>query len=327
MNLDGSGPSVPYEQSLQLIVNNTFADRNNFPVTKAHVAFGTLVLLSAIIFWKTLGEWIAYSVHNESGSHLILIPLISAFLLFKERHRIFSSARPAIVTGISVTLMGVAFHWLAIRNASSWQGGESLTVAILGIVLIWAGGFLSFYGLAAARAAAFPLIFLVLMVPLPDKVLSWTIHSLQQGSTEVAYLFFNAVHVPVLRNGFVLSLPGVTIEVAEECSGIRSSIALFITCLLAAYLYLRTPWKILAFILMVFPLAVVKNGIRIVTLTLLSIYVDPGFLYGNLHREGGFVFFLLALLLLFPVFVALERSERHRPSANTAQPANGIARA
>jgi exosortase len=291
------------------------------------MAFGTLVLLSAIVFWKTFGEWIAYSVHNESGSHLILIPLLSAFLLFMERHRIFSLARPAIITGISVTLMGVAFHWLAIRSTSLWQRDESLTVATLGIVLIWVGGFLSCYGLPAARAAAFPLIFLVLMVPLPEKVLDWTVHLLQEGSTDVAYFLFNAVGVPVLRNGFVLSVPGIAIEVARECSGIRSSIALFITCLLAAHLYLRTPWKIFAFILMVFPLAVVKNGIRIVTLTLLSIYVDPGFLYGNLHREGGFVFFLLALFLLFPVFVALERSERHRPDANTAQSANGIARA
>jgi exosortase len=216
---------------------------------------------------------------------------------------------------------------LAIRSASSWQGGESLTVAILGIVLIWAGGFLSFYGLAAAHAAAFPLIFLVLMIPLPEKALGWTVHLLQEGSTDVAYFLFDAVGVPVLRNGFVLTVPGIAIEVARECSGIRSSIALFITCLLAAYLYLRTPWKILAFILMVCPLAVVKNGIRIVTLTLLSIYVDPGFLNGNLHREGGFVFFLLALLLLFPVFAALERSERHPPNATTAQSANGIARA
>jgi len=82
-----------------------------------------------------------------------------------------------------------------------------------------------------------------------------------------------------------------------------------ITCLLAAHLYLRTPWKIAVFILLVIPLSIVKNGIRIVTLTLLSLYVDPRFLTGSLHRDGGFVFFLLALLLLFPIFLVLERSE------------------
>lgn len=101
--------------------------------------------------------------------------------------------------------------------------------------------------------AAFPLLFLLLLVPLPNRALDWTIHLLQEGSTYVAHFLFNAVGVPVLRQGFILTLPGVVIEVANECSGIRSSIALFITCLLAAHLYLRSPWKILVLCLLVFP--------------------------------------------------------------------------
>jgi exosortase len=164
------------------------------------------------------------------------------------------------------------------------------------------------------------------MVPLPDRVLGWVVHLLQQGSTEVTYLLFNMVGVPVLRQGYVLSVPTVTIQVAAECSGIRSSIALFITCLLAAQLYLRTPWKIGLFLLLVFPLALIKNGVRIVTLTLLSVYVDPSFLHGNLHRDGGFVFFVLALLLLFPVFVFLERSESYRSKTEVPQSLGLIAK-
>jgi exosortase len=159
------------------------------------------------------------------------------------------------------------------------------------------------------------------MIPLPERFLDWTIQLLQRGSTEVAYLLFNLVGVPALKQGFVISVPGISIEVAAECSGIRSSLALLITCLLAAHLYLRTPWKIAVFILLVLPLSVIKNGIRIVTLTLLSLYVDPRFLTGSLHREGGFVFFLLALLLLFPVFLALERSEGHPIGSKVPQAA------
>ncbi len=148
------------------------------------------------------------------------------------------------------------------------------------------------------------------MVPLPDVVLDRAIYALQEGSTEIAYLIFQAVGTPVLRHGFLLSLPGVAIEVAKECSSIRSSIALFITCLLAAHLYLRTGWKMLLLVLLSFPLSLIKNGIRIATLTLLSIYVDPGFLTGRLHHEGGFVFFLLAMLILWPVFSWLKNSEK-----------------
>jgi exosortase len=116
----------------------------------------------------------------------------------------------------------------------------------------------------------------------------------------------------VLRDGFLLTVPGVTIEVAKECSGIRSSMALLITCLIAAHLFLRTTWKRALFALLALPLALVKNGIRIVTLTLLSVYVDPSFLTGNLHHKGGFVFFLLALAILAPVLLLLEKSERVR---------------
>jgi len=219
-----------------------------------------------------------------------------------------------MIAGIGTILCGIAFYEISIGGMASWKGDESLSASALAVLLIWVGGFVSIYGLTAAHAGAFPLLFLALMIPLPDRFLNWTIELLQRGSTEVSYLLFNLVGVPALKQGFVITVPGISIEVAAECSGIRSSLALLITCLLAAYLYLRTPWKILVFILLVIPLSVIKNGIRIVTLTLLSLYVDPRFLTGSLHRDGGFVFFLLALLLLFPAFLLFEKSERRDAS-------------
>jgi exosortase/archaeosortase family protein len=74
----------------------------------------------------------------------------------------------------------------------------------------------------------------------------------------------------------------------------------------------------LLFVLLSIPLSVIKNGIRIATLTLLSIYVDPSFLTGSLHRKGGFVFFLMALLILLPVFLWLKKSDRPHTSVNSA---------
>ena len=298
------------------------AERDSNRSSKAHLAFGSFLIVSTIVFWRTLIAWFEYSVHNPSGSHIVLIPLVSAFLIFRERQRIFSRVRPSMIAGIGVMLLGVALHWTATRNPLSWQGDDSLSGAALAILLIWVGGFLASYGVAAVRAAAFPLLFLLLMIPLPERFLNWTIELLQRGSTEISYLLFNMVGVPALKQGFVISVPGISIEVAAECSGIRSSLALLITCLLAAHLYLRTPWKIAVFILLVLPLSIIKNGIRIVTLTLLSLYVDPRFLTGSFHRDGGFVFFLLALLLLFPVFLALERSENHPIGPKEAQTVN-----
>jgi exosortase len=255
-----------------------------------------------------------FSLREESSSHIVLVPVISIYLLYSERHRIFESVRTSAVPGILLILAGVAVHWPATAQRPAAGSASFLPAATLAIVLIWIGAFTVCYGASALRAAAFPATFLFLMVPVPESILARTIHILQSGSTDVAYFLFRALGVPVLRHGFLLTVPGVTIKVAEECSGIRSSMALFITCLIAAHLFLRTAWKRLLFVLLAFPLALIKNGIRIATLTLLSIYVNPSFLTGSLHHKGGFVFFLLALAILAPILTLLEKSERvHSP--------------
>jgi exosortase len=284
-------------------------------LARGHYAFALLFGVSVLASGPAIRALVVYSLNHESCSHILLVPMVSACLLLVDRRKIFSAVRPSPAAGLIILLTGAIVYRLALRVPAIGYGNSSLSLATLGLVIIWIGGFLGVYGLEATRKALFPLLFLVLMVPLPDRVLAWTISVLQEGSTVLSYGLFHLLGVPVLRQGFVLSLPSVTIEVASECSGIRSSIALFITCLLTAHLYLRTSWKILGFLLLVFPLALIKNAVRIVTLTLLSIYVDPSFLRGSLHQDGGFVFFALALLLLLPVFVLLQKSERPRVAA------------
>lgn len=275
--------------------------------------FVAFIVISSLAFFKTLSAVIQFSLaSSDSGSHIILVPVISFFVLYIERQRIFLITRTSIGYGVSLALLGIFSHWLANRSGFRQEGNWQLSMETLSVVLVWIAGFLLFYGFVALRAAAFPLLFLLLMIPLPDVILDRTIYALQVGSTEISYLIFQAFGVPVSRHGFLLSVPGVTIEVAKECSSIRSSIALLITCLLAAHLYLRAAWKKLVFVVLGLLLSVVKNGIRITTLTLLSVYVDPGFLSGRLHRQGGFVFFLLALLILLPVFLWMEKSDKLR---------------
>jgi exosortase len=294
------------------------------PNARRHIGFVAVILFSSLVFYKTLSALVQYSLHDESSSQIILIPLVAFFLLYIESQAIFSSTRTSAVSGSCLVLGGLALFLLAHRSTFPQDGNWPLSLQTLSVVLVWVGGFLLCYGSAAFRAAIFPLMFLLLMVPLPRVVLDWVIHALQEGSTEIAYLLFQAVGTPVFRHGFQLTVPGVTIEVAQECSSIRSSIALFITCLLAGHLYLRKGWKVLLLVLLSLPLALLKNGIRIATLTLLSIHVDPSFLTGKLHHEGGFVFFFLSLLLIWPVFWALERSDnKERTARQLSKPVGG----
>jgi exosortase len=275
-------------------------------ITQLHWRFCVILMASAILCWKTLGSLILYSLHNEPGSHIILIPFISAFFLFTVRKRIFATVQPSQIFGIIVILLGLGLYWTTARSGR-WQENDFLSVAILPLVFVWIAGFVYSYGPSAARRAAFPLSLLLLMVPLPDRLVDRVVVFLQTGSTELSYIFFRVLGVPTLRQGFFLTVPGVTIEVAKECSGIHSSIALFITTLLAAQLFLRSPWRKALFVIVGFPLAFVKNAIRIVSLTLLAVRVDPGFLTGRLHHQGGIVFFILALALLAPLLQLLRR--------------------
>jgi exosortase len=288
-------------------------------IQKRHLIFSVFVVASCLVFYKTVSELVRYSLHDDSASHVILIPVIAFFLIGLERSRIFSITRSSPLAGIGLTGVGLILFWQASRFPPQQPGSWSFSLQILSILVVWLAGFLWCYGFHALRAAAFPLLFLLLTIPVPDELLDRITYALQAGSTAISYSIFQAVGTPVVRQGFVLLLPGVAIEIAKECSSIRSSIALLITCLLAAHLYLRTTWKIILFVVLAMVVSVVKNGIRIATLTLLSIHVDPGFLTGKLHQRGGFVFFLIALAILYPILLLLQKSEHSGQDPETGK--------
>ena len=189
------------------------------------------------------------------------------------------------------------------------------SLVLFSILLFWTGGFVLVYGLRAARSAAFPLAFLLFAVPIPSTVLERIILFLQWGSTAAAHGLFALTGVPFLREGTVFTLPTVSIEVAPQCSGIRSTIALLITGVLGSKLFLQSPWRRVALVLSVFPITIFKNGIRITALTLMGAYVDVKILTKSaLHSNGGVLFFALALLLLGVVLWMLRKTESGRGS-------------
>jgi len=277
-----------------------------------HIVFATAVVASLGLFWRPLSALVGLCLHGDSYSHILLIPFIALYLFWMDRFAIFRGVRWSAVPGLTLILAGIAICWFADPRFYSSSASGNLTAVILGLLVTWLGAFVACYGLRAARSALFPWMFLLLMVPLPEAMLSRIIAALQRGSVDVSLALFKMCGVPVLRQGVLLSVPGVTIEVAKECSSIRSSMALFITCVLAARFYLRSFWKQAFFVVLSLPLSVVKNGIRIAALTLLSLYVNPSFLHGDLHRDGGFAFFVLALVILWPVLGGLHRSETSR---------------
>jgi exosortase len=249
------------------------------------------------------------ALSNDDASYLLLIPFICAWLLFVESRRIFQDFSYDVAFGV-----GFLFLAACVAIGSRFAGGTSkpglqLSGYVLSLVLVWVAGFALLFGRTSSRKGYFPLLFLFLVIPLPSFFLDGVIRLLQAGSAWIAGTFFDLFGVPALREGLVFHLARVNIEVARECSGIRSSMALLILALLVAHFRLTHFGNKILFVAAGLFMMILKNGIRIATLTLLALYVDPSFLDGRLHHEGGIVFFVLALLLLLPVLFLLQRWE------------------
>jgi exosortase len=211
--------------------------------------------------------------------------------------------------GPALLLVGVFLNWPALKALPPLGTEELLSTKILGLVLFWIGGFILCYGTPAFQAGMFALLFLLLTVPIPGFILDKPMMAVQYGSAEVSALVFNLSGVPVLRQGTIFSLPNISIEVAKICSGIHSTLALFIVSLLAGHLFLSSAWKKVVLVLFTLPIVCLTNGLRIAGLTLLTEYVDPSFMHGSLHQEGGVFFFLAAMAVLLGVLWPLRKGE------------------
>ncbi len=287
------------------------------------VGFALVCALPLLLDWNSTRALGSLAINNDTYSHIPLIPLVTLFLIYMDRRSIFACPSYGWRTGTAFLFPGIASLVVARLNLGL-APADHLSLLMFAVVLIWVGAFALFFGTAAFRRALFPLLFLFFAVPIPDMFLSQLITMLQRRSADAAAAMFNLTGVPVLRQDLVFVLPGISIRVAEECSGIRSTLALMITTVLAAHFFLRSRWSMLVLCALVLPIAVLKNGMRIATLTILAVYVNPGFLYGNLHHYGGIPFFLLDLLMLGLFLVLLRRLERGgvgHPSGPSAQPA------
>lgn len=269
-------------------------------------------------FVLPLYELIELAFHDDLYSHVPLIPLVGFYLIWTKCLDLPSPSAPNRIIAVTLTLSGavtLAFSLTGLREAMNATTEDILFSQIL--------AFLFFVGSAAAwllgretlRALAFPLCFLIFMVPFPTAVRSGLETFLQYGSAAVAHALFNLGGTSVFYHDLIFRLPGIDLRVAPECSGIRSSLALFITSVVAGHFFLRSKWKCAVLSLAVIPLALLRNGFRIFTIGELCVHISPDMINSYIHRQGGPVFFALSLIPFFLLLWLLLRSEQ-RPRSS-----------
>ncbi len=277
---------------------------------KRNLLYGGFIIAALLMIYTPLKDLLDTAANREYYSHILLIPFVSIYLIYLKRKEIYSDKVYSFGVGASVMLIGIILYAAGRSLGASLNQNDFTSLITFSALALLLGAFISAYGVSAFRKALFPLLFLGFMIPIPSLLMSGIIYFLQVGSTEFTNILLTVTGVPFFREGFVFNLTGMSVEVAKQCSGIRSSLALLITALLAGHLFLNTGWKKVILAVSIFPIAMFKNGIRIVTLTLLGTYVDPRILQSSLHREGGIPFFIVALLLLAPVLFFLRKSEK-----------------
>jgi exosortase C (VPDSG-CTERM-specific) len=268
----------------------------------------------AACFAKPLYDLARLGFHSELYSHVFLIPLVSLYLAWLKQEQLQSKIENQ-KSKIAPSLFLAAG---ALSAAASLALGSQLRLAPVD-ALSW--NMLSFFLLFVAacgfcldaprlRLLAFPIGFMIFLVPFPVAVRDGIEAFLQHTSADAAAMFFSLVGTPYVRQDVAFQLPGFSLQVAPECSGIRSSLVLFITSLVAGQLFLRRPWKRWLFALAVVPLGILRNGFRIVTIGELCVQIDPNFINSPIHHRGGPVFFVISMAPFLLLLWWLRKSEK-----------------
>ncbi len=292
---------------------------------------GVLVLGFA---WP-LYHLVRFSLGSDLYSHIPLIPFISAYLVWGQRRELSDIARRNVAApgkpsrsnsdlGLSINagwvtavLLAGGLGLLAVYAALHLSGQfiapqDALVLSTAALLLLFAGFCSALLGRQLTRAIAFPLAFLVFMIPLPTAAMPAIESFLQHGSAAVAYALYVLAGTPVLREDLVFRLPGMALQIAPECSGIHSSLALLITSIIAGHFFLRSRVNRVLLAIAIIPLALLRNGFRVFVIGELCVHIDPSMIHSPIHHHGGPLFFALSLIPFGLFLWALMRIERRR---------------
>jgi len=253
---------------------------------------GVLAVVSVWLYWPTLAHLVWQWWTDPNFSHGFFVPLFSAFVLWQERDRLAHITPQPSWTGAVVLMAGLGVLIIGRLGAELFLDRFSLLLILAGVIII-------FWGWNLFRAVLFPWAFLLLMIPTPQIVFNQITFPLQLLASKVAATVLPLLGVPILREGNVINLPSMALEVAEACSGIRSLMSLVTLAIIYGYLMekrLRVRWLLAVASV---PIAVAANSIRIIGTGLLVQYWDTDKAEGYFHASWGWIIFVVSLIMLY----------------------------
>jgi exosortase len=252
------------------------------------ILVGLILVLYASVIKGLVVQWWT----DADYGYGFFVPLFSGYILWHERERWTKTEIKPSNFGFVIMLGAVGLLLLGSLGAELFTGRFSLLVLLAGMLLFLAGW-------KMLRAVFFPLGYLMWMIPIPAVIYNQITFPLQLIASRLATAGLELAHVPVLRDGNILTMSNYSLEVVEACSGIRSLMTLM--ALAVAYGYLISPQRWVRYVLAVFmlPIAIVTNALRVMGAGMLAHRFGPAAAEGFLHEFSGWAIFLVALVLMF----------------------------
>ncbi len=265
-------------------------------------AFAVVALAAVAVYLPVLSSLVAQWASDENYSHGFLIVPFSIYFAWTQRTALAAAPiRPSVlgllvVCGSLLVLIGGLF-------------GAELFLSRISLIGVLAGTVLFLLGPQHLRLLAFPIALLILMVPLPAIVFNQIAFPLQLFASQVGEVVLTTAGIPVLREGNILELSTMKLEVAQACSGIRSLVSLVTLGVILGKLSEPRRWARVVLALAAVPIAIIENAARVAGTGLAAHWIGPRAAEGFIHTFSGWLMFVLAFALL----LATQRALAHVP--------------
>jgi exosortase D (VPLPA-CTERM-specific) len=273
-----------------------------------------VLLLMAWLYASILGrlflQWVGPN-SDPNFQHGVFVPLFALFVLWQDRQKLKAIPSAPSWAGLPLVVMGLVVLILGVLGAENFLSRVSLLILLAGLVIV-------FQGWTFFRAVLFPWAFLILMIPIPKLIIQHVTFPLQLLAAKLATALLQQVGVPVLREGNLIYLAAIPLDVADACSGIRSLLTLVTLAIIYGYLMETRVWVRVVLAVLAVPIAVTANSFRIFGTGLLVQYWDKDKAEGFYHALGGWLIFVVALICLFAVHRVIALIWKSGPDAGRA---------
>ena len=279
--------------------------------TKGRLAAGVVVLGFVLLYWQVFVSLVMDWYHDDNYSHGFLIVPIAAYFAWERRDRLKALVAKPSKLGLVVVLGSIAVLLAGILGSELFLTRISIIGALTGTVLFM-------FGWRHLRILAFPIAFLLLMIPIPAIIFNQIAFPLQMQASRFGEWAITLAGIPVLREGNVLILAHTTLEVAEACSGIRSLVSLITLGIVYGYFMDSRAWVRVLIVLSAIPVAIIANGARVAGTGMAAHWIDPAAAEGFFHEFSGWIVFLFAFVMILVLQRIIVKFAPPPPKARVA---------